>query len=44
MDGIPDNGEIPTEQRMHIQRLNRGVYVVRAVTDGTIPDLLKGIT
>jgi hypothetical protein len=28
---------------MDIQRLDRGVYVVRAVADGTISDLPEGI-
>ncbi|MWV63304.1 hypothetical protein GRS48_00450 [Halorubrum sp. JWXQ-INN 858] len=39
MDGVLDDGEIPNDQRMHVQRLDRGVYVVRAVTDGGIPEL-----
>jgi len=43
MDGVLDEGEIPADQRMHVQRLGRGVYVVRAVADGTIPDLPEGI-
>ena len=43
MDGVLDEGEIPRDQRMHVQRLGRGVYVVRAVTDGGIPELPEGI-
>ena len=43
MDGVLVDGEIPNDQRMHVQRLDRGVYVVRAVTDGGIPELPEGI-
>ena len=43
MDGVLDEGEIPNGQQMHVQRLSRGVYVVRAVADGTIPELPEGI-
>ena len=41
--GVLDAGEIPADQRMHVQRLDRGVYVVRAVSDGRIPELPAGI-
>ncbi|SNR49219.1 hypothetical protein [Halorubrum vacuolatum] len=43
MDGVLDDGQIPDDQRMHVQRLDRGVYVVRAVSDGRIPELPAGI-
>lgn len=43
MDGVLSDGEIPNDQRMHVQRLDRGVYVVRAVTDGGIPELPESV-
>ncbi len=39
LDGVLDDGEIPTDQHMHVQRLGRGVYVVRAIDDDGIPEL-----
>ncbi|MBP1921834.1 hypothetical protein J2751_000831 [Halorubrum alkaliphilum] len=39
VDGVLDEGEIPADQHMHVQRLSRGVYVVRAVDDDGIPEL-----
>ena len=39
LDGFVDeNGEID-ETEMHIQRLGRGAYLVRAVEDGNVPEL-----
>ena len=40
MDGILDeNGEADDEQPMHIQRVDEGVYLVRAVTDNSLPEI-----
>ncbi|WP_248515956.1 hypothetical protein [Salinarchaeum laminariae] len=40
LDGlVTSDGEIPDGQRMHVQRLGRRVYLVRAVEDGSVPDV-----
>jgi len=39
VDGLMDDGEIPDDQEMHVQRLASGVYMVRAVSEGQIPEM-----
>jgi len=40
LDGILDeNGEVDDDQPMHIQRVGEGAYLVRAVTDNSLPEL-----
>lgn len=40
MDGIIEgDGTIPDDQEMYINRLEEGIYLVRAVDDGDVPDL-----
>ncbi len=40
LDGIvEEDGTIPDCQEMHVQRLGQGAYLVRAVQDGTVPEL-----
>lgn len=40
LDGLVDeDGEIPGDQMMHVQRLGKRVYLVRGVEDGTVPDV-----
>ncbi|SEK90767.1 hypothetical protein [Haloferax larsenii] len=40
MDGIIDeSGEIPDSQEMHVQRVGKGAYLVRAVSANGIPEL-----
>jgi hypothetical protein len=47
LDGIVDeDGEIPENQRMHVQRLGSGAYLVRAVTDDgvtEVSDVLRAV-
>lgn len=40
IDGVVDeNGDIPDSQEMHVQRVGKGAYLVRAVNDHGIPEL-----
>lgn len=39
VDGVIEDGEIPEDQEMHVQRLGKGGYLVRAVEDGEILDV-----
>ncbi|NHN46966.1 hypothetical protein G9464_05060 [Halostella sp. JP-L12] len=40
LDGIfADNGDVPANQEMHVQRVGEGAYLVRAVDDGSVPDV-----
>jgi len=40
MDGVLGmDGEIPDEQSMHIQRVGKRAWVIRAVNDDGIPEL-----
>jgi len=40
MDGVIDeNGEIPDDKQIHVQRLSQGSYIVRDVTDEGIAEL-----
>lgn len=38
-DGLLDDGEVPDDQRMRVDKLGRGTYVVRACQDGGLPDI-----
>ena len=39
LDGFVDENGAIDETEMHIQRLGRGAYLVRAVDDGDVPEL-----
>ncbi len=40
LDGLlTDEGKIPAEQKMHLQRVGEGAYLVRAVTDDGLAEL-----
>ena len=40
MDGvIGEDGEIPANKQIHVQRLDEGTYIVRDVTDEGISEL-----
>ena len=40
LDGIlTDEGEIPENQKMHLQRVGEGAYLIRAVTDDGLAKL-----
>ncbi|MFC6727593.1 hypothetical protein ACFQDG_02935 [Natronoarchaeum mannanilyticum] len=40
LDGIVgDDGEIPEDQEMYIQRVDEGAYLVRAVDGDTVPEV-----
>lgn len=40
LDGIvAADGDVPANQEMHVQRVGQGAYLVRAVEDGTVPDV-----
>ncbi|WP_256545924.1 hypothetical protein [Halobellus inordinatus] len=40
MDGVIDeDGEIPADKQIHVQRLDEGTYIVRDVTDEGISEL-----
>jgi hypothetical protein len=39
LDGLLDDGEIPAGQKMHLQRVGEGAYLVRAVTDDGLAEL-----
>lgn len=40
LDGLVDeDGDTPENQMMHVQRLGQRVYLVRAVRDGSVPDV-----
>jgi hypothetical protein len=42
-DGVTDDGEIPTEKQVHVQRVAEGAYLVRNVDDDEgIVDLPDG--
>jgi len=38
-DGLLDDGKIPSDQLVHIDRLGEGTWVVRAVDDRDVPEL-----
>ncbi|SHG77957.1 hypothetical protein [Halobaculum gomorrense] len=37
-DGVLDDGEIPEQQNLVVDRLGRRVYLIRLVDDGIVPD------
>lgn len=37
-DVLTEDGEVPEDQRVHYQRLQPRVYVIRVPRDGTIPE------
>ena len=40
LDGIvTDDGEIPDDQEMYVNRIGEGAYLVRAVEDGDVPEV-----
>lgn len=40
LDGLVDpEGQVRVGQEMHVQRIGRGAYLVRAVEDGTVPEV-----
>ena len=40
MDGvITDEGQIPTDKQLHVQRLSEGSYIIRDVTEEGIAEL-----
>ena len=39
LDGMVDDDGSIVEQELHVQRLGEGAYLVRAVDDGTVPNL-----
>ena len=39
LDGMVDDDGSIVEQELHVQRLSKGAYLVRAVDDGTVPGL-----
>lgn len=40
LDGIvTDDGEIPSDQEMYVNRIGEGTYLVRAVEDGDVPEV-----
>jgi hypothetical protein len=40
LDGLVDqDGRVRPDREMHVQRLGRGAYLVRAVEDGTVPEI-----
>lgn len=41
LDGMVDEEGNICEQEMHVQRLSRGAYLVRAVENGTVPEVQK---
>ena len=43
LDGVMEDGEIPDNQRVHVQRRGQGVYVVRAVDENGIPELPEAL-
>jgi hypothetical protein len=46
LDGVlDDDGSIPENQQMHVQRLTRGAWIVQTPTDGIrdLDDLVPGL-
>jgi hypothetical protein len=43
LDGVLDDGEVPSGKRVHYQRLAPGVYVIRDVRDGEVAPLPAGV-
>jgi len=40
LDGIVErDGTVPADQEMHVQRVAPGAYLVRAVEEGTVPEV-----
>jgi len=37
-DGVLDEGEIPDEQQVDVERLGRRAYLVRVTDDGSLPE------
>lgn len=38
-DDVLEDGEVPTELQLNVERLGRRAYVVRLTEDGQLPDL-----
>ncbi|WP_053946694.1 hypothetical protein [Halolamina sediminis] len=37
-DGVLDDGEVPDEQQVDVERLGERAYLVRVAEDGSLPD------